>query len=492
MYERQFVIADKNYIIDYNWSEISIGDSLCLKYHPLLNCTVTNEESRQIILLGYILDPSNPELSNSEITKNILVSCSDITDISIATEKLNGRYLIIYTDKTTFILGDPYGLRSVYYTFDGNNHLFCASQPGHISKALGLKYNQTLQSEFFESDYYKKEREAWIPSGITLYDSIKHLVPNHYLDCAIQKQIRFWPRHRRVSNKPEDVVSKCASLIQNSILAASKRSELALPLTAGYDSRIIMAATKVISDKIFYYTLKYGNLIEDSPDITIPKKILGDLGLKHNVFDCYEEMDKVFKDSWVNNIELAHTYYGDIAFGMKSVIPPDKIALKGVSEVARGFFYKIKKNSGYDLAKLMSMESCPFIVSVFEDWLNKSEKVIEESDYKMLDVFYWEHRLGSWRAMSALEFDVIHDILDPFNCRYLIELFLSVDEKYRIGKYPLLRMIIKELWPEMLNYPINPLFGKDKFINSIRDVSIKLGFFELGQKYFGVIKKYLT
>ncbi len=64
--------------------------------------------------------------------------------------------------------------------------------------------------------------------------------------------------------------------------------------------------------------------------------------------------------------------------------------------------------------------------------------------------------MGNWQAMSQLEWDIVHEVFTPFNCRTLLENLLSVDEKYRVHDDPIIfRRIITDLWAEVLSEPIN-------------------------------------
>jgi hypothetical protein len=75
-----------------------------------------------------------------------------------------------------------------------------------------------------------------------------------------------------------------------------------------------------------------------------------------------------------------------------------------------------------------------------------------------LDLFEWEQECGSWLAMTELEFDIAwRDIFTPFNNRELLMATLSTPTRWRKGPdYPLFRRLIERLWPELLQYPINP------------------------------------
>ena len=59
--------------------------------------------------------------------------------------------------------------------------------------------------------------------------------------------------------------------------------------------------------------------------------------------------------------------------------------------------------------------------------------------------------------MTLSEYEMVFESLCPFSCRKYIELMLRVPFKYRTRPhYKLHHEIIAGLWPEVLEYEINP------------------------------------
>jgi hypothetical protein len=103
------------------------------------------------------------------------------------------------------------------------------------------------------------------------------------------------------------------------------------------------------------------------------------------------------------------------------------------------------------------MPDSPFAARHFGLWLDEASPVARQNRVDILDLFYWEQRMGSWQAMSQLEWDIVQEEFTPFNCRELLSLMLGVDERYRKPPgYAFHRQIIRNLWPETLKEPINP------------------------------------
>jgi hypothetical protein len=172
-------------------------------------------------------------------------------------------------------------------------------------------------------------------------------------------------------------------------------------------------------------------------------------------------MDNNFSNIYLKNVDNAHKDWGDIASGLIKKYPQGKVCVKAnCSEIARWFYYKDeypKLINGYILAQLAGMHENRFAIDHFDKWLNHSQAVANECKIDILDLFYWEHRIGSWQAMSQLEWDIVQETFTPFNCRDLLSILLAINREYRKPpRYKLYEDIIRTLWPELLKEPINP------------------------------------
>jgi len=73
----------------------------------------------------------------------------------------------------------------------------------------------------------------------------------------------------------------------------------------------------------------------------------------------------------------------------------------------------------------------------------------------------WEERNGNLYTQYQVDKDIAQEEFAPYNCRRLMEVFLSVPNKYRdIHTNIYFRAMIKHLWPELMSEPINPKFKK--------------------------------
>src|SRR5690606_41756298 len=47
--------------------------------------------------------------------------------------------------------------------------------------------------EYFNSAYVAENIEHWVPSGLSFYEDVYQLVPNHYISASELEQKRYYP-----------------------------------------------------------------------------------------------------------------------------------------------------------------------------------------------------------------------------------------------------------------------------------------------------------
>jgi hypothetical protein len=444
-----------------SWQRLKIRRQLFLTVHPDLNVSCVWHKERTILLLGFILDPENPRASNNDVLNTLITNFASSTDLFMQTSRFGGRWILIVDDGSTVVLfHDAAGLRQVFYTdIEYTQQLWCASQPGTLADILGLQVDANAQ-DFINSPQIRSNSEYWWPGDSSLYKEVKHLLPNHYLDLETGYCHRYWP-DRNLSPLPLDtVVETSSSLLRGLLTSAAERFNLVLSLTAGWDSRLVLAACYDIKDTLSYMTLKKINDSDNNMDVVIASSLLRRLQLQHDIVESQPKKNDAFFTFFRCNVTLAHEVWATDALAIFNFYRQNKVAITGnVSEVARCYYklpnYLKQKLNGEHLASIVGMESHPFAIEHFEKW---SKDVGEIHNLDILDLFYWEQRVGNWLAMCQLEFDTAwKDIFTPYNCRLLLTNMLSAEDVYRRPpQYELHRKMILNLWAEVLEEPINP------------------------------------
>ncbi len=360
------------------------------------------------------------------------------------------------------MITDALALRQVFFTpGDGEQRVWVGSQPGILAECLGLQMSQAAR-DFIESYGFRTHAEYRWPAASTPYDELGHLLPNHYLDLGSGRTHRYWPNEAVAPVALNDAVDKLAHLLTGLVEAAARRFDLALGITAGLDSRLVLAASRSVKERISYITVRQGAMPDTASDVVIAGRLLARLGLSHNVIKALPFMSAQFSYLFKRNVCLAHDLYGADAEAILAWSQQTKVGMTGSgAEIGRCSFRAQLPDSdsrtitARDLAMLQKMDDSRFVTESFDTWL---QGLGETRGVKVLDLFEWEQGHGNWLAMTQLEFDcALRDIFTPYNCRDVLSTMLAVDERHRSSPhYRLFRMTIERLWPDVLQEPINP------------------------------------
>ena len=481
-FRRQFLLSPVKTKELVQWNQNILG-LFYLYTHPDLEMARTKSTFSEVVLLGHVLDPKNHKISTLDILNKIAATTSE-ADVAKILYGLIGRFvLIIKAGERLVLFNDACGLKSFFYTrYKGQ--LYIASQPLLLKLvAENLITKQERYFSYHKSEYIKNSKEHWFPSGTSLYDNVFHLVPNHYLDSANMQQVRYWPTQNLEVGNYETGLEKFAELLRQTLIAGSKKYKLAVGLTGGYDSRMLLSASKDVYKDLLYYTLLYRDLDDESADVKIPTLLSKSLGFKHQKLDCRIALDKDFEKSYSESTDMAHLNdWGLIAYGISQNFPRDFMAVKGsCSETGRCFFFKNGKHpkldTGDDILKINpAWREIPFIVDRMHEWFDEVKEDSVKKGYNILDLFHWEVSTGSWQSQSQLEWDLVHDTFTPFNNRELLDIMLHIDTKYRCKpNYTLYRDGMNILWPEVLSQPINPLTPKQELKSKVKSFLAEIG-----------------
>ena len=468
-FRRQFLIGPDQYLPNEFWLSKKINHNLFLSIHKDLDFYTETRNERRITLIGIAVDCTSPFKPGSKIVNTLLDRFHDISSVIHASKPLAGRWALICQDAdNTFVFNDPCGMRQVYYTSGKNSWL--ASQPTLINQVEDLvtTSNKSILS-YRNSTFFKKKESPWIGNK-TVYDNCLHLMPNHYLDFNSCSQVRFFPKnHIPVSSDVDELCKKAATYLKNIMEGFGSQSKLKIGFSAGFDSRLLLAASVDIADNIQFRTYDLGGrLHKDYDDIYIPKKLARNLELHHAILDTDITLPDWFVDILSENVLEART--SPLLPKIKSIYKeladknPDTPLLGGnVTEIVRVHEIRLKKEASYNNSRSRGPEFIfkysgenDFIKNEIETWLNSFDiSLIEEAT--IFDMFYWEQRMGNWGALFPTEFDIAAESANPFNCRLLLQTCFKVPREQRIGaEYTFFINMIKKLWPETLSEPINP------------------------------------
>jgi hypothetical protein len=462
-YFNQFILGTAFAEQLLGWQQIAVAGGLKLTVHPDLASTQVTNGGRELTLIGHILDPLAPDATNADIVRVLLQHFTSRESLIAATDHCGGRWLLVAVNADeSFLFHDALGLRQAFHTDPAETGaLWVMSQAGLASEMVSLTPDEQAL-DYMDTQTFRRTSESRFPATASTFKGLKHLLPNHWLDLSTGRSHRYWPSAPLEVLTPEAAIDRLCTLLSGQIRAAAARFDLALSLTAGFDSRLVLATARKMADRLCIMTLRQGKMPDRFPDLEIPARLLKRLGLPHEVVRATSTMTAEFSLQYKRNVYLAHDHYGHDAEAILRHFGRTKVALTGSgAEVGRCAFRRKLPHADHVrftpalLAWLEYGSTHPFLVGHFREWLADAG---QQNYVKLLDLFEWEQDYGNWLAMTQLEFDIAwRDIFTPYNCRALLTTLLGVDERYRRAPdYLLFRRAIQKAWPALLSEPINP------------------------------------
>jgi hypothetical protein len=459
-FRRQFFLGQMEQFRPAGWTLQRLDARRCLVVHPDLALTHVRRGEIACTLLGFLLDPVRPQASDQDIVQDLLDRHDTLDALVAATSPLGGRWVLVLQDgERTLICHDATALRQVSYAETADQGTVCASHPGLLAHVLGL------QPDPATLDYLRSRGESdfevyWLPGERTLYREVRALLPNHTLDLQTGRATRHWPGAEVLQPLPvREAATGCLATLRGLLDAARRRAPLAVSMTAGWDSRLVLALSQPARDQIYCFTLTYPHLSLASRDVAVPARLLRQLGLQHHLIAYPTAIDAEFKDLFRQSTPSGSAAYCADAQAMHAQYPQGHLCLTGdVAEIVK-CHYRLPgvpddAVTPQQLAEVCHLEPHPLVLEALAAW---RAGVPANSPIPLLDLFCWEQMAGRWQAQIRAEYDIAQESFAPLNCRDLLLTMLAVDEAERQGPaYPFFRTLIEQLWPEALNVPINP------------------------------------
>lgn len=480
-FRRQFILSTNPDLNFDNWKNIKITTEIYLSVHPDLEINQSNFKKINITLLGFVVNPFEPLKSNREILDELASDTLKFEDLITKTEHLGGRWAIIFNDsKSTKIFHDPGGQRQVYFC-QKDGHTIAASDPAIINHFIKLEKDRNISlNEFINSPNFIKTQNSWIGSE-TVFKDVKHLLPNHYLIFNQLQSIRFWPNKPLTKIDLVTATELLSQMLVGSIKAICKRQKVALAVTGGWDSRVLLSASKEINKDICYFISIGINDDINSHDVQISSKIFKQLNIPFYIQKCANEIEPTFKKIFKNNIQLARVDLNKTKFIYHYFLEFEGLLSinGGMGEIGRTCIRpKIPiKITGENLVKLccIDYDNLSYPINQLDSWIKDGYELFIQNKLNIFDMLYWEQRIGNWGALYPAEEDIAIDQFCPFNNRLLLTTMLSVEEKNRrFPDYTLFYSIIKKLWPETLAQPLGSCDFNLKTRNHIKHLIRRL------------------
>lgn len=460
LYRRQFILStEAGHALRHHGRQVLVGGRYHLSAHRDLELTHVERDGKSLTLLGFALDPDRPEASNAQILQRLIEATSQCEDLFISTETFGGRWVLIAHDGVeTMVLHDATGQRHVHYAHNpASGSLMCASKPGIMAEQLGLTMDPEAV-DFIRSRGMDDYEIYWMPGDTSLFAEIKALLPNHALFLSNGNCRRYWTPNPPAPADHASALAECLRLIRGQFASARRRFPLAIPMTAGWDSRLVLALNQEYARELYAFTLVYPHLPMQSRDVAVPARLLAKLGIAHHVIPYPKSTNEGFKAIFRrNNVSANDAYCRDIQT-LHDHYPGERVCVTGdAAEIVKRYYERSRPESepvsAIELAELSRLGTHPFAIRAFGRWLEDAGN----PQIDLLDLFCWEQMSGRWQAKIRSEYDMVQESFSPLNNRRLLGIMLTIDPRMRRAPdFKLFAEMIEILWPEVLSEPINP------------------------------------
>ena len=252
-------------------------------------------------------------------------------------------------------------------------------------------------------------------------------------------------------------------MLGNIVAGICHRYPAALALTAGLDSRTILAASRASVGKLRLYTVSHhaqrtdpADIMSD-PDVAGARRLALSLDLHHEVAYTEPTAPTGIWSTLIEHTATPHRISDKWLAALDQFDPPLQVSINGAcSEAIRGKYYPITSRlaaAGGDLAHLYTTgPGNDFARRSLEPWFKDAVQLCRDTNYNLLDLFHWELKLGRLSSQMILEEDLVMEAVHPFNCREIIAAGLAVDWNSRSMPAGSLlhKRIIELMWPECL------------------------------------------
>ncbi|MDH3752667.1 MAG: hypothetical protein OEU32_02245 [Acidimicrobiia bacterium] len=460
MYDNQYLITREPVTAPDTCTTTRFGAFDVLTHHRL-PVTAARDRDVEVLALGTLVDPDRPELDNAAIVSRLATTGRDPAGHRMSVRRLSGRFVILRSSRESCeAMADASALRQLFYCHrDGETDL--TSSPRMYRDLVGGAVAPTSDvASFLGSPSHAATESAWFGDG-SVDPRLHKLLPNHVLDLADG-------RVDRVPLPPasgENPTTTAGRLLSGTLEAIANRGQAVMPLTAGWDSRILLAAARPIADKVRFYVFAFDGMPADHPDLVVPRRLADALDLDFEVIrpdplrtDFVERFRREHIDARMLPKTAAIQALYDLHHGTGHIH-----VTGNAGEIVRNFYGRLRVPLPRPLLlrTLVAAAGYPrhdrYIRSELERWLVDALPYAAEQGVPILDLFYWEQRMGNWAAQGAFELDLAMEELAPLSSATLVAEALTVDVGARLPPdYDWCRDLVRGLWPEALGEPVNP------------------------------------
>lgn len=449
----QFLVANGRIETPDDWdvyatAEFTLSVSRTLPVVPL----IAHDDTEIGWFLGFPIDADGCLLTAQilfpvETSKDV-----DSSDIEEYLNRLGGRFvLVVLTERLQRLYMDPGGTLSVVYS----ERAACAASTNTTLVLATEKRARSRQPRLGEL-----EPNQFYPAGLTADPDIYRVLPNHYLDLATWQTLRHRyrePLERVQASDMDPVVEIIAQCLGRQIRAVAATYPSYIGMTAGRDTRMLLAAGKDVLDRVKFVTFAYPDL-DGRRDLSAARYFSKRYQLSLEVLPIQEPEDEL-KEQYLYRIGFAG-HWGksrDFYVSCKDNLKPNRAMLTGFgAEVGRAFYWKkfdwnayvVNRTRRFDAGSLLEVMRLPR-TGKFEEAMERWLLVLDDHDVpSLLDLLYLEQRLGCWASPHMYGAAPFAAYLSPYTHSEILSGMMQLPVAFRLNQ-GLTKAVLNFHWPEL-------------------------------------------
>lgn len=483
-YPRGFVLfsssySEKDFNLPEDYRVKKLNSHWSIGWDTYTDLSIVAFGERQLVFIGKACDIEDIALSVNEIAVVLLACYSLSPDIKANQNFLNymdgitGRYCFFIIDNgRLYAFNDLAGYKSVYY------HTKFKILASHYNIIHSYTKDEPLDIDFFQLDPEYRSRNLtppWVlPGDATPHKNINLLIPNHYYDSLNGWLTRYYPHKELKRTDVQAASAWLAEKLKGVFQHFATRYKLLHSLTFGFDSRLSLAVSREVKDRIKYFTF-----FSSSRDVTNPtwrdmennylfaKDLAADMKLDYMTFNLEDSRPlytKGVREDFRQNHYLCSNPLFTISLDQHGL--GDYVHLKSINEIIRESYFFINGTNEFEILRRFThwagyqdnTPSYEHARRIFHIWMNRIGffKLMKEyPDYLYGDLYFLEYRMAQWMAAVNIENDSAIDTIMPVNCRKFLDMALAIPKELK-DRNVLARNIIEYCWPELLEKYMYP------------------------------------
>lgn len=444
------------------------------KYHyyfdNVMDVNLYESDNKFILIHGdFVHVGESTEMNKEELIRHLFSTYySDYNEFLDTLDFIGGRFLIIVGDSSNVtVFPDATNSRSTYYTTEENvlaSHVFLINDQFKYDRAkINLRFCNTLLNNAREN--------------------IRNTVANYSFSLFDKKHTRFFPReNNKYTGLTEERKFELIERFWKKQLDFyfKTKDNMVMSLTGGGDSRFSLALMKEHINEVEFFTYATTSGLDNSTyasrrlskDDYIVKQIIQDLNLNHKFF-YFDEDDKKLSDE-ENRMLFKNTIGRHSAFMIPYIkknysnLPLNHIRAN-LLEIGQTFYFLNEyKENHIDSSRtafknvhrkyLNEDEDDSIMDKMFDDYVEEMNYGENTFDYHILDLHYWEIKMGRWHTELINTHDSVFNTISPFNHRAMIDVTLSFPYEKRRDRYFQLEITNR-------NYPVLNFYGINEIEN---------------------------